>query len=443
LAKFVPNVLTADVLRRMNVPTEKFNASFDAMMRAGKDRLLSLQRSSGGWGWFENDGEDPFMTACAVHGLSECTRLGFPLDSVALKRGRDRLRAMAAEETDLDRLAFEVHVLGEGADRLLPESAKLSNFAHALLTLALAKAGRPEAADVAKALVLRAKDDHWETTSWYYKWDDVSIETTAYAIQALAKVSPKSPLIPKAAAWLLAQRQGSHWRSTKDTAVAIATLLQVSDLEAVAGAVRVEGGGEKRPEVLKSVGLVLNGGERHDLQIDLNNPLKGVFEAHFPRVNPGPNMLSFEKPDDAADFMFRIELAQRRLVERLDSELRGLSVNVTYDKPLEGLRVGDEVTATVVVAAGEAADYVMVQAPIPAGGEVIRGSGSGEFARFEERYDRAIFFLRSLNGKPARLQYRIRCSFGGRFLVLPARAAMMYNEEVYGTGEARSASIQP
>ncbi|HXX92253.1 MAG TPA: hypothetical protein VEN81_01385, partial [Planctomycetota bacterium] len=62
MAKFVPNVLTADVLGRMGIPTEKFNASFEAMMRAGKDRLLALQRPSGGWGWFENDPEDPFMT---------------------------------------------------------------------------------------------------------------------------------------------------------------------------------------------------------------------------------------------------------------------------------------------------------------------------------------------------------------------------------------------
>ena len=439
----MPNVLTADVLGRMGIPTEKFNASFEAMMRAGKDRLLALQRPSGGWGWFENDPEDPFMTACAVRGLSECARLGFPLDRVALKRGRERLLAMSAEEKHPDRLAYELYVLGEGAERLLPKADTLSNFAHALLTLTLAKAGRPEAQGMARALELRAKDDHWETPSWFYRWDDVSIETTAYAIQALAKVSPRSPLIGKATSWLLAQRQGHRWRSTKDTAVAIATLLDVTDLGVLAGAVQVAADGGKRPAIYRTVGVVLNGGERRDLRIDLNNPLEGVFEAHFARVNAGPNMLSFDRPEDAADLEFRLEVLQRRLVDRVDSENRGLSVNVTYDRPLEGLRVGDEVTATVVVASAEPSDYVMVQSPVPGGCEVLRGSGGGPFARFEDRYDRAIFFLRSLGPEPVRLQYRMRSAFGGRFTVLPAWAGLMYREEVYGTGEARTAIIQP
>src|SRR5207249_63356 len=120
LAKFVPNVLTADVLRRMKIPAEKFNSAFEPMMRAGKDRLLALQRASGGWGWFDNDVEDPFMTACAVHGLAECERLGYPLDAVALKRGRERLLAVAKEETDDDRLAYEAYVLGANFEPLLP-----------------------------------------------------------------------------------------------------------------------------------------------------------------------------------------------------------------------------------------------------------------------------------------------------------------------------------
>lgn len=443
LAKVVPNVMTADMLRRLKIPAEQFNAQFEPMMRAGKDRLLSRQRASGGWGWFDNDEEDPFMTALSVYGLAECERLGYPLDSVALKRGRDRLRQMAAVEDNLDRLAFEAYVLGEEFDRLLPVSEKLSSFAHSLLILTLVKANRPEKEALAKAHVLRAVGDHWETAHWFYKWDDVSIETTAYSIQALAAVSPNHPLIAKATAWLLAQRQGNRWRSTKDTAVAIATLLKIGDVESTAGAVKVDAAPVERPAMLRSVAVVLNGGERHELRLDLNNPLKGVFEAHFTRLNPGPNILSFEKLDESSDFKFDVDVSQRTWAERIDSQSRGVSVTVSYDKPLDGLRVGDEVTATAIVSAAQPSDYLMVQSPIPAGCEVIRGSGTGGFAGFEERYDKAIFFLRSLDGEPMQLQYKMRCSFAGRFLVLPPWAGLMYNEDLYGTGEARSASILP
>ncbi len=442
MAKFVPNVLTADLLKRMNVPVGEFNKSFEAMMRAGKERLVTLQRPTGGWGWFENDAEDPFMTACAVHGLGECDRLGTAVDAVVLKRGRERLLAMAKEEKDLNRLAYASYVLGAEFDLLLKSPERLSSYAQALLVLALQKAGRPEAGAVAERLAAGVKGDHWETANWYYKWDNVSIETTAYAIQALASVNPKHPLIPEAVGWLLAQRQGPRWRSTKDTAVAIATLLQVTDLERISGAVAIQGDAPREAN-LKRIAVVLNGGERREILVDLNNPLKSTFEAHFARVNPGANLVHFEKLDERSDFKFELALTQRVFQGRFGAEARGMDVAVAYDRPLASLRAGDEVTATVTVSASQPADYVMVHSPIPAGCEIVRGSGAGTFARFEDRYDKAIFFLRSADRAAQRLQYRMRCSFAGRFTVLPAWAGLMYNEEIYGTGEARTAVIQP
>ena len=48
MAKFVPNVLTADALRKLNIPTEKFAADLPGMVKAGLDRLYALQREDGG-----------------------------------------------------------------------------------------------------------------------------------------------------------------------------------------------------------------------------------------------------------------------------------------------------------------------------------------------------------------------------------------------------------
>jgi hypothetical protein len=440
----VPNVLTADVLRKLRIPTDSFNASFKEMMKAGLDRLLALQRPSGGWGWFDRDAEDPFMTACAVRGLSECARLGYAVDAVALKRGRERLRAMAKEEQDLNRLAYEVFALGEDFDRVLAARAELSPYAQALLALALHQAGRPEAAEAARSLAACAKGDHWETPNWYYKWDNVAIETTAYAVQALLAIEPGHPLIPKAVEWLLAQRQGNRWRSTKDTAVAIATLLQVAGLEKLAGAVAVEPAADaNRTALLRKVGVVLNGGERREILVDLNNPLKSGFEAHFSRLNAGPNQAAFERIDEQADLRFDLELHQQVFRDRVDAEARGLDVRVEYDRPPASWRLGDEVAVKVTVQASEEADYVMVLSPIPAGGEVIRGSGQGEFARFEARYEKAIFFLRKVTDQPVELAYKMRCSFAGSYTILPPWAGIMYNEEVYGTGPVTPAVIRP
>ncbi len=443
MAKLVPNLLTAEVLGKLGIRAEKFNPAFGSMMKAGIDRLLSLQQPSGGWGWFEKDNEDPFMTAYAVHGLSECDRLGYRVDAVALERGRKRLSALVRQEKNPDRLAYMAWVSGEGIDRLLPETGRLSPYATALLALALHKLGRPEAVEAARRLADGAKGDHWEMPKWFYKWEDPSIETTAYAIRALATVDPGNGLIPRAVGWLLSKREGGRWRSTKDTAAAIAALLKAESLEALARAVGVDpASGAARPPLPTRVTVRLDTGSSREFLVDLNDPIRGRFEAHFEGVNPGPRAIAFESGDGRSDFKFDLDLAMRVFDEGSGGGSRGdLTVRVEYDRPLESLRLGDEVAATVTVSSPEPVDFVMVLSPIPAGAEVVRGSGEGEFAGFEGRYDKAVFFLRSLGPEPRVLRYRIRCAFAGRFTVPPAWAGVMYNEDVCGGGEILAARI--
>src|SRR5215471_5206317 len=51
---------------------------------------------------------------------------------------------------------------------------------------------------------------------------DVTPEATAYAVKFLSHLRPQSPLLPKAALWLMNHRsQGWWWNSTKQTAMVI------------------------------------------------------------------------------------------------------------------------------------------------------------------------------------------------------------------------------
>ena len=435
-------MLTAEVLKNLGIPTEKFNASFEDMMRVGRERLLALQRADGGFAWFDQGDADPLMTAIVVHGLQECDRLGWKVDQVSLKRGRDRLRAFAKAETDLDLLAYQAHVLGEEFDRLLAKKDELTSYARALLALTLHRAGRAEAAQVVKALVAGAMQDHWESPNRRRPWENLSIETTAYALQALVAVDPGNPLIPVGREWLLSQRHGNHWRSTKDTAVAISTLLKITSLDRLGAAVANDGKPAGKEAFLKKIGVSLNGGDPREILVDLNNPTRSTFEVHFGRVQVGSNTLSFQALDAQSDFQFDVEVTQRVFDPRTDAVSQGVEVKVAYDRPLDGLRLGDEVTATVVVKAASPVEYVMVQSPIPAGCDVIRGSGVGTFARFEDRYEKALFFLSSLGEQEVRLTYRMRCSIAGRFTVLPAWAGLMYNEDLFGTSAPVGATIK-
>jgi uncharacterized protein YfaS (alpha-2-macroglobulin family) len=430
----VPNLVTAKMLARLGVPAEKFMPEFDKMVRAGRDRLYALQRGDGGWGWFENDPVDPFMSACAVHGLGTLKDLGYPVDETRLQKGREHLKKLIREEKDLNRLAYMVYALGEPCeDAARLESPSLTPYATALLTLALHRWGRADrAASAASRLSAQCRGDHWVTENWYYKWEKVDIETTAFAIQALHAVDPSCPKIGPAVEWLLRQRQGNRWKSTKDTAVAIYALLQCADLGRIGAAVEREAAGA-RPALLRAVKASLNGGRAQELLIDLNRPTESKYECHF------DGLLEENELKLAGDeFDFDVE-AEIRVVEPVDGpRAKGMEVQVAYDRPLEGLRLGDEVGATVTLRAGDPLNYAMVLCPIPAGCEVIRGSGSGEFARFEDRFDKAIFFLRRAEGDVT-LGYRLRCGFAGAYTVQPASASIMYDEAIGGwTGLARA-----
>lgn len=55
---------------------------------------------------------------------------------------------------------------------------------------------------------------------------DASPEATAYAMKLLARRTPSSPLLPKAALYLVTHRnEGDWWSSTKQTAMVIYGLL--------------------------------------------------------------------------------------------------------------------------------------------------------------------------------------------------------------------------
>src|SRR6266850_7648936 len=72
--------------------------------------------------------------------------------------------------------------------------------------------------------------------------------------------------------------------------------------------------------------------------------------------------------------------------------------------------------------------------PIPAGCEVIRGSGEGPFSRFEARHEQALFYLRGVGTMPTVLKFRMRAGFAGRYSVPAPSAVAMYDENLSGRG---------
>ena len=450
MAKFVPNLLTADALKRLGIPADKFAADFPKMVQAGLDRLYALQREDGGWGWFDNDKEDPFMTACAVSGLLEAKRLGYGVDAVRLERGIETALRMADKETDLNRLAYLCYALSRSGtpgplDRIVAKGHLLSPYGLAAAATALHRAGRSEAAEYRRRLVAERTEAHWVTRDWYYKWENVAIETSALAITALSEADPSNAAIPPAIEWLLAQRTGNRWHSTKDTAQAIHAILghlvaTGGKLDSLARAVERTEKSSGAPTNRRQVRLTLNG-ESRELLVDLNDPSSCRFECHFEgrHLKPGQNRIVAAGQDD---FEFDLEGVLRTTGGSTTPGKR-FSITTSTDKPLSGLRLGDEVVVTVAVKGDADFDYVMAEVPISAGCEIICGSGEGVFSRFEARYEQAIFYLRAVGTAPTVLKFRMRAGFAGKYTSLAPAASVMYDESLSGFGKNSTAVIGP
>src|SRR4029434_227694 len=94
--------------------------------------------------------------------------------------------------------------------------------------LALEVVKDARAVDVAAALEQAAQQDTeqaWWTATRDQMLDfseDATPEATAYAMKVLSHQRPNSPLLPKAAQWLMNHRnEGYWWSSTKQTAMVI------------------------------------------------------------------------------------------------------------------------------------------------------------------------------------------------------------------------------
>src|SRR5262249_14101548 len=85
------------------------------------------------------------------------------------------------------------------------------------------------AAMVEKQAIADEIEAHWpsEYDNLMEFYIDDSAESTAYALRLLSLTKPESPLLPKAAAWLVNHRDGGYyWLSTKQTAMVVFGLLE-------------------------------------------------------------------------------------------------------------------------------------------------------------------------------------------------------------------------
>jgi alpha-2-macroglobulin len=453
MSSFLPNIVVSRALKEISGAYISQN-DLEQKVNRGLERLYDFQASDGGWGWFKGEQSEPFMTSYVTEGLLMALRLDYKVDQNRVNNGLNRLRGFldSGNIADIDTTAYAAYVVnlaGKASpaftDKLFANRSKLQANGLGLLALAFKERGdQQRARQVISELERRAQVSdmyaHWPNRSFFY----LDVDSTSIAVRALSAIAPQSPVLPKAARWLVnARRQGRYWVSTKDTAQAILALVEF-----------VRTNSELSPEYTLEVYL----GGQNILTRSMNS---GSLQ---------PVSLSFGADRTAATNLVRIVKRGRGTLYSSSSInyyttaqattpiTAGLNVTRQFMRlivddndgspiwkvePLRGdLKSGDLIVSRVSIR-GRKGDYLLIEDPIPAGFEQIaRISGLNldysqqewsEWYSFREFRDaRTTFFLNSFDGD-ATLQYAMRVLVPGNFVVAPARAEFMYQPMINGS----------
>jgi alpha-2-macroglobulin len=471
MSAFLPDVIVAQTLK--DVPAARIRATNDLpkKVQRGLDRLYSYQHDDGGWGWWKNDQTDPFMSAYVIDGLTLASRTGFQVDQSRVDNGRNKLAAMLVANKrddgnpiDSETRAYMIYVLVEsgGADaqyleELYKNREHLQPYGRALLALSLKQRGDDRAMEIASEIEGSAHANDYEA-SWqtnrvtdYGQKIPIDVEATALSLKALAQISPKSPLLPKAARWLVDHRRnGYYWTSTEETAFAIYGLtdyLKVSQELSPDYSFEVYVNGEQvLTQRVTSAGTQPFTVTKKGRDVGSNNQIRIV--KHGRGALYVSSTLEYFTGDDEVQAQSTPDLKLTREYLRLRVVKDNQGKASWKIEPLTGeLRSGDLIVARLHLV-GARAQYLMVEDPIPAGCEQTAHEEGLNFTYADNQWtdwysarefrdNRTVLFRDYFNGK-AQFQYVMRVEVPGEFRVAPARAQLMYQPTVQSnTASAR------
>jgi uncharacterized protein YfaS (alpha-2-macroglobulin family) len=474
MSSFLPNIVVAKAMKDLKLKQTVDTPELARKIRAGMERLKDFQHEDGGWGWWKDDESQVFMTAYVVSGFAQARNAGYDVDANSMSRADKYLHNVLLHHPNMrdDLRAYVVYALalhsaatGEELQTAWAKRGAMTSQGLAMLGIALHASGdRNRAEDVAKSIESSAtvteREAYWPSNYDYFLEFEIDdgAETTAYAVRLLSLVSPESPLLPKAAFWLVSHRNGGYyWDSTKQTAMVVFGLTEY--LKA-----------SHEFDANFRADLLVNGKQIASKQFaaaDGLNPAQPAFHLDASQLQPGANEIRIRKSGPgrlywSANAAFyssekrfvqsnKLSLSITRDYYRLLPEQSGSKIVYRLD-PLSGeLHTGDVLAVRMTVAGGEWR-YLLMEDPIPAGSEFITRDDLYElkerpswweywFTRREFHDDRAAVFQAYFKGQHQYV-YLLKIVNPGKFQISPAMVQPMYQPSIFATSDAAALEVK-
>ena len=487
LSSFLPNLVTYTTLQSFAIDSPELKSRLDQNLSQGLEQLLALQNSDGGWGWWQGEMSDAYITAYVLFGLATTRDAGISLPENTINNAAGYLSSSLITTTQtteawmLDRLAFENFALKsagvgnlESANQLYAVRDQLNPWAKALLTLSLDLSSSSSnqvptlISDLQATAIRSATGVHWELKNPDWRNMTSTLSNTAMVVYTLAKLEPTSTVIPDAVNYLMSNRQaGGYWNSSYESSWILLAMDEV-----------MKGSGELSSAYGFSASLndstIASGQAGGEIQL---NPV--TTSLPLSKLYPNdPNALVIQRDAGIGRLYYTAALNVYRPADEIAPLNRGIEVSRTYyaqgadlktATPLNATQVGDVLTVRLSIVLPNDVYHFVVEDYIPAGAEILntnlKTSQLGEMGEpgplYDPRdpysngwgwwlfnpaqiYDDHITWTASyLPAGTYDLTYTLTILHAGEYQLLPAHAWMSYFPEVQGNSAGGMLEIKP
>jgi len=469
------------------------DAELDKIIRKGMKRLYAFQHSDGGWAWWRSGPSDPYMSAYVVMGLWEAKDAGYDVDSGVLDAG---MRYLKREYRDMKKdvekktgwqdvhsgrrhlmvymayvLSLDGRVKYEDIEGLYEHREALTHYGRSLMALALHHIGEKDRAELAVenlADVAWADDKNgtasfkFETKTGWWWWYNNRIETVAWALRAFTEIAPEHKYGAYFARWLVNNRQGNRWHSTRDTALSVLSLNAYMrehnefdpdyEVTVLVNGKQIKKYRQTKKNLFSSEGHVFLKGDDLDgkkVKVEVRTKGEGAIYA-----NAFLSYFTKEKVIEGAGNEIFVERHYYKLEEKKKKvkTWQGEVTKIDYKrhelKPGDPVKSGDLVEVKIMVESKNDYEYLVFEDYKPAGFEPIALKSGGVYQHGswwnrELRDEKIVNFLGYLEQGKQAITYKLRAEIPGTFRVLPHNAYAMYAPRVKAISDSWHIEIQP
>ena len=481
---FLPDLYVLQLLQARGLADSPIARRIPRMITEGLLRLAGLQREEGGWGWGRWGELDIWMTSYALLAIQEArapgngSAVGYPIapTDLPLNALENALRIDRNEYPD--DLAFTAYVLARYKSELAVPTLiraerhpKLSGRGRALCALAYFELGNTVEANRLLSDIWRTAKSEGKLLYWTglqdaeSRWWDggANVEATAWSLEAALRADPADPRAAAIANWLLQQRRGDHWVSTRDTAIALSALVDYLR--------RLD-----EPNPSYTAVVTLNGKEilRQSFTPDPATWREVTVEVPASALSRGANKLIFARGDGDGRIYYRADLRQQVRIREGEKTARGETFQMNREyfklargksgsgfsagdtlaygpaaKPGDSFTEGERVLVRLTINSTQRLRYALIEDYFPAG---LEPSARGDVGFYDWRSwwvdndvrdDKVTFYLDWLPVGKYTIDYVVTARTPGRFSALPPIGFAMYQPTVNAVGDLSRVEVKP